>query len=431
MPRHITVGPLDVAAASDPVWVVVGPVSGDAAIRFRDVLARMAAHGPTFRVGLLPDPTSNSWRFTSRPGGDLGIDLDAADTPEAILDRVVGHQPSTAIAVGNAGEYLCVCLDHGIGDSHVMMEMVAGIASPGAPEGFIEPVPNPNVNRPLRDALATHVRTNAHRGATIAKAVGATAVSVFGRARTMLAGNDVTASSIKVSGYEAVFVKSPCDFVSRVRSWRDACHPGASVTSMIILAIHRALRDSGIPVADDVEVLVDLRRFLRPGSQTLGNMYAVTEVNAAPEVSFLEFSREFREQTTSNWPLVKTAVLQALGRVMLCLGRRKPPAWWVDGTEVDPAGGRVQLTVSDISKMPSTAKLAFSRPAEGVLAVALPPGTPRSVTLAIWVSSVGEVQVTATLSGEVVDRERVRSALANALSVDAFSFEGWGEVTSA
>jgi hypothetical protein len=65
--RTVRVGLLDVAAAGAPVWWVVGPVDGDAGSRAGEVLDRMAALGPRFRVGLQPSPATTRWNFTDKP----------------------------------------------------------------------------------------------------------------------------------------------------------------------------------------------------------------------------------------------------------------------------------------------------------------------------------------------------------------------------
>ena len=135
MTKMVRVGSLDIAMAGDPVWVVAGPVAGDVQSQFADVLARMAAHGPRFRVGLIPRTTERSWEYTDKPGALLKADLTGARTPEQILERVLGRPAPAPISLAQVGEYVCVCFDHGVGDAHVMMEMLAGIAARSSPAG--------------------------------------------------------------------------------------------------------------------------------------------------------------------------------------------------------------------------------------------------------------------------------------------------------
>lgn len=65
--RTVRVGRLDVAMTGAPVWVVIGPVRDDAGSRASEVLDRMAALDPRFRVGLQPSPDATRWNFTEKP----------------------------------------------------------------------------------------------------------------------------------------------------------------------------------------------------------------------------------------------------------------------------------------------------------------------------------------------------------------------------
>jgi hypothetical protein len=419
MAERVAVGSLDVAMAGDPVWVVVGPVAGDVERRFPDVLARMAAQGPRFRVGLIPTARGRLWEYTDKPGTLLKADLSGAHTPEQILERLVGRPAPAPITVAQVGAYACVCFDHGIGDSHVMMEVLAALAAAGSPRGFVEPVPNPPItDRPFRTALTTYVR-NSRRGIPMAEFAKFTCVTVGHKVRR--AFRDLADSRGQVTthrGCEVIHVVSVPRLRSTVRAWRDGRHPGASVTSTIILSIHRALRDAGIHVADELDVLVDLRRLLPPGVETLANLCTIAKVEAGANVTVDEFSARFRARTSSGWPLIKTAAHLNLNRIAFALGSHPKPKGRL---VAEPPGSRtIEVTVSDISKIPATAKLRFATPDAATLAVALPPGSDRSLTLALWVSSAGQVQATATLPSGLIDREILRGALENGLSPARF-----------
>jgi hypothetical protein len=420
MTKKVRVGSLDLAMASDPVWVVAGPVAGDVQSQFKHVLARMAAHGPRFRVGLIPATSGRLWECTDKPGALLEADLTGARTPEQILERVLGRPAPAPISVVQVGEYVCVCFDHGIGDSHVMTEIFAAITARNAPRGFVEPLPDPAiVDRPLRTALVTFARSSKHRGPLTVEFAQSTFTTVVHKARKIFHNLKLQhGHTATVRGYEAIHVTSKLGLVSDVTGWRDARHPGASVTSVIILSIHRALRSAGIPVADDVDVLIDLRRLLPRGVETLANLCAITKVDAGRNTTFDEFSEKFRVRTSSGWPLVKTAAHLGLGRIARAFGLRPNPKWWLVGKPAD--SGLVEVTISDVSKIPSTFKIDFTRPEAAEVAVALPPGTNRSLTLALWVSAAGQVQVTATLPPGLIDRDTLRGALDAALSPAIF-----------
>jgi hypothetical protein len=420
MTRMVRVGALDVAMAGNPVWAVAGPVAGDVQSEFADVLARMAAHGPRFRVGLIPATAGRSWEYTDKPGALLKADLAGARTPEQILERVLGRPAPAPISLVQVGEYVCVCFDHGIGDCHVMMEMLAAMIARNSPRGFVEPVPDPaTVDRPLRTALVSYTRSSKRRGPLTVEFAQSTFTTVVHKACKIIRNFKVQHShAVIVRGYEAIHVVSKPGLVRELKGWRDARHPGASVTSALILSIHRALRAAGIPVADDIHVLIDLRRMLPRGVETLANLCTIATVVDNGNMTFDEFSEQFRIRTSSGWPLVKTAAHLGLGRIASALGRRPNPKWWLVGKPAD--SGLIEVTVSDVSKIPSAFKLEFTRPDAAVLAVALPPGTNRSLTLALWVSAAGQVQVTATLPPGLIDRDILRRALHAALSPAIF-----------
>jgi hypothetical protein len=80
--------------AGAPVCVVIGPVRDDAGSRAGEVLDRMAALGPRFRVGLQPSPDTTRWNFTDKPSlsAKPTIDISGCTTTQEILDRVVGSE---------------------------------------------------------------------------------------------------------------------------------------------------------------------------------------------------------------------------------------------------------------------------------------------------------------------------------------------------
>jgi hypothetical protein len=409
--------------AGSPVWGVVGPVAGNVESQFTDVLARMAAQGTRFRAGLIPRTDGRSWEYTNHPGALLKTDLTGARTVEQILERVAGLPAPAPICLAQVGEYVCVCFDHGIGDAHVMMEIFAGIVAQNSPRGFVEPLPDPAiVDRPLRTALVSYARSSKHWGPLTVEFAQSTFTTVVCKARKTFRNFKAEHShAAMVRGYEAIHVKSKPGLVRDLRAWRDAYHPGASLTSVIVLSIHRAVRAAGIPVADDVHVLIDLRRQLPQGVQTLANLCTIAKVDAGGNMTFNEFSEKFRVRTGSDWPLVKTAAHLGFGRIAFALGRRPKPKWWLAGKPAD--SGLIEVTVSDISKIPSTSKVDFTRPEGAVLAVALPPGTNRSLTLALWISAAGQIQITATLPPGLIDRDTLRRALDTALSPAMFGFD--------
>jgi hypothetical protein len=417
--RTVRVGRLDVAAAGAPVWIVVGPVRGDASSRAGDVLDRMAALGPRFRIGLQPSPDTTRWNFTDKPSlsAKPTFDISGCTTAQEILDRVVGRSPAAPISVGQAGEHLCICFDHGIGDSHLMMEIVAALTHEEAPNGFVGPLPAPTTDKPVQSAIGHYLKSAPRQ---VIRQVVSLATTAWSSARVRAHAADrgdepIVESTAKAEDYRAVYVKSEPHFADELRDWRDASNTRASVTGLVMLSIYRALRDAGLKLADDCEVVVDLRRFLPEPAQTLANFFTVARVRAGVDTCYEDFSAGLGATAESIGTLVKLGAYVSLARAFGVVRRnRNQPGRLLDGGRKPSSA--VHVTISDISKMPSTAKLLWTRPMDAEIAAALPPGSASHLSIAVWVAGNGSVQATATFPAVLVDPDTVRNALRKAFT---------------
>lgn len=425
--RTVRVGQLDVAVAGARVWVVVGPVREDAASRAGDVLDKMAVLGPRFRVGLRPSPSTTRWNFTDKPSlsAKPTFDVSGCTTTQEILDQVVGRPAAAPISVGQAGEHLCICIDHGIGDSHLMMEIVAALTHEEAPNGFVDPLPAPTIDKPVQSAIGNSLKSAPRQVIRQAVSLATTAWSSARlRAHAAAGGHEPIVEGVKeANDYLVVFVKSEPHFADELRAWRDATNTRASVTGLVMLLIYRALRAAGITLADDCEVLVDLRRFLPDAAQTLSNFFTVTRVHARG-TSYEKFSAELGAKSESIGTLVNLAGYLALARAFREFRRnRHQPRRAVTG-KLKPRSA-VHLSISDVSKMPALAKVAWTRPMDAEIAAALPPGSASHLSIALWVAGNGSVHATATFPAVLVDPDTVRNALQKAFtSQNLFAAQG-------
>jgi hypothetical protein len=416
--RTVRVGLLDVSAAGAQVWWVAGPVDRDAGSRAGEVLDRMAALGPRFRVGLQPSPDTRRWKFTDKPSlnAKLNVDISGCTTVQEILDRVVDRAPAAPISVGQAGEYLCIGFDHGVGDANLAMEVVAALSHTEAPSGFVDPLPAPTLDTPVRRAVIHQFRSaprliiahalslvNAKRSASSAQARAA-------------AGDDepVVQGAQDAQGCRVVFVKSEPHFADELRTWREANGTRASVRALVTLSLYRALRDAGIRLADDCEVVVDLRRFLLDEEHTLSNFFGVAHVPAGADATDEKFGADLHARVRSTEPLVRLALHLAQERALAAVPGRRSQAWKLGAG--DARSPVAHLTISDVSKAASAAKIRWTRPMDAELAVVGPPASASHLSISVCVAGNGSVQATAVFPASLVDAETVRIALQKALN---------------
>lgn len=418
--RKVQVSRLDVDAAGARVWLVISPVEGDAGSRAGEVLDRMAALGPRFRVGLQPSPDTRRWNFTANPSlsAKLNFDISGCETTHEILDRAVGRPRGAPISVGQVGEHLCFGVDHGVGDAHTILEIAAALSHSQAPNGFVDPLPAPTIDKPVRWATINYLKSAPRQVIRHAVSLANTAWS-SSRVRSHAAARDdepIVERAQEATGYRTVFVKSEPRLATELRAWRDATQTRVSVSGLVMWSIYGALRNAGIPLADECEVLVDLRRFLPDGAETLSNFFAVTGVHCGANTSYEEFCAELHSKTKSIGSLVKLVAHLASVRALAAVRsrrnqRRKPVAGPVQNS-------LVRVTVSDFSRTPSLAKIRWARPMEAELAVALPPVSASHLSIGVWVAGNGSVQATATFAASLLDTKTVRNALQTALTTE-------------
>lgn len=419
--RTFRVGRLDVAGAGEPVWFVVGPVDQDAGSRAGNVLDRMAALGPRYRVGLQPSQHTQRWNFDDKPSRRIKPDFDVSGcaTAQDILNRVTGRPVTAPISVVQAGEYLCIGFDHGVGDSNLMMEVVAALSSTNQfPTGFVDPVPAPTIDMPVRWATVRYVKW---APCQVIRHGVALARQAWSAARTRAAGSAGVARPAvervtETNGYRALFLKSEPHFADELRAWREATHTHISVSGMVMLSICHALRDDGLKLADECDVVVDLRRFLPDAAQTLSNFFTVTRVHAGAGTSYSEFGAELHAKANSIGLLVKLAGHSAAAQVFAAF-RGRGRSWRLSPGKTEIS--EIRLTISDLSQTKPAAKINWTRPMDAEVACVLPPpGNASQISILLWAAVNGSYQITATMPSSLVDAKGLRSALCRALTTE-------------
>ena len=414
------VGQLDVASARQHVITIVRPATPNAVERASSVLNRMAARGPRYRVGLVPSATSRRWDFSDEPGSwcTQSLDISGQHSMQEILDHVVGRRFTAPISVSQAGEYLCVACDHGLGDSHFIWEVCAALTHGNTDTGFVEPLAAPTMTSPLVSALFGAAKSTPRLFVRAAIGLWKPGWSFF-RSHVVALVNRLRMVPSRPAGdqderYVAVWSKSAPGFIEEVRRYRDSKHPRASVSAILMLSIYRALQECGASLHDELRVLVDLRRFLPRDSFTFVNFVAVARMNIGTQLSVEEFSESLRLTVGSHNLLFTLAEYLAVDRVRMLFARRTRKT---EPHLCRPAkSAQSILTFSDVSKTPSLAKIAWARPDDAEIASAAQPGDQSHIGIFINITPNGSVQLTASFYASHIDKLVVARGLSQALS---------------
>ena len=418
-PKLVRVGPLDATYAGAKVWVLAGPTESRDSSGYLPVLSRIAEGGPRSRVGLKPRRDQLLWEFEptldpSMVGGDL--DLDPMKIEET-MDRLVALKVDQPIFAANLHGYLAIGIDHGLGDAHAIIEIAAALTREGAPlpKGFVPPMPTLNVTKPMA-TVARRIITGAPIGIAADIVLEARMQSMRRRGVWADEGTQKSAEEAsfgdKLPYYSTMFVRSGPAFLEALRDFRRQYFRGTSTTALMFFFARRELGRAGVRLTGTTGVLTDLRRFLRPNEATLANMAPVARM-ASPEGQTLpEFASSFHRSVMSTYPATR-----ALAGVAL---------WPLRSKSIDGAGDahrgkadRVELVMSDVTKLPSLQKVHYRGPDTArINVVALPPAGRNYLTLA-FLRVGSEIQVTATYFPDVIPPEILRAALQRALTIES------------
>jgi hypothetical protein len=414
------VGQLDVAATGSPIVVIVKPAISHSAEHAPSILNWMAARGPRYRVGLVPSTTSRTWDFCHEPGSwcTQSFDISGQQSMQEILDYVVGEPLRRPISVSQAGEYLCVVCDHGIGDMNIVMEVCATLMGKLPYTGLRKPLAAPMMTNPWFATLFDAAKVTPRLFVKDAIGLLKPAWSFF---RSYVAAL-INRPHVVPSGptgdqdekYVAVWSKSDPEFIEEVREYRDSKHPNASVKAILMLRICRALQECGVSLSDELEVAVDMRRFLPRDKFTLANFFAIGRVNIGAQPSVDDFAAALRLMVGSVSTLFRLAGYLAVNRAEMLFARRTRK------TE-QPVRGPAKadqsiLTISDHSNSPFVTSLAWARPDDFEIASAVPPTGRSHISVATSTAPNGSVQLTATFYASHIDKLLVAQGLSRALS---------------
>jgi hypothetical protein len=412
------VGELDVLYADTGFWLVVGPVRPTDDARLAQALDRLAAGGPEHRVGLVPSRNGRQWRFETDPGAAAVLPpcpVECEDVDQ-LLQNAVRMRPETPIAVARCGDYLCVYLNHGVGDSRVFHRIVAALA--GSATGVeLDADPSKLCRHPFGLALWTACRTRPLQLLADTARLSKVAAS---RARTfaMAAVEKRRAASIgdapaPIAADEApiaIFVSSAPTYRNDLVTHRDSANPSVSIAAMIIFAICKSLQDVGVDVSA-VEVLTDLRRFLPERTTTFANFISVVTVPLSKRTTLEEISADLKGEVRSYRPLIKLMASLGLSKIRHAPGRAR-----IMSEPTPVRSSKTIVVVTEFARPSAAAKIPWAEPASSVFAVAGEPPSTQYIHINLTSSGDNRVQLTARFYESHVDPQMVRVALGRAVS---------------
>ena len=393
---------LDRAFAGSRIYVFVGPARLRTPEAVRASLRSLARQGPQNRVGLTPSSHSR-WAFDPESMDAWSVEREsvgarALDVVEELMQ--LGVRPSPApVVVRMKGNHALFSFDHGLGDAHFMNELSALCTGD-----------DDAVQRWRPATVTAHPASSA-----LASAVAEHPVGVFGGLGALIRDRITVGKGREQSeddGTRRGLIATPAvAFATSQAGYADGLRevvaqgPQASLMSTVIVATIRAFENRGVLPRPEAVIMVDLRRYLRPGSHTLANFVSSVSVPTAAGTLPHDVDRRLRGELDSFRPLLK----HCRQEVTHVLPRN-------DGEVLQTGGGGASLVFSEGTPARVGAKYAWDL-AAGPPTLAATLTLQRDDQISVFISRLpgGIVQMCASFFQECHVPESVRGALNDVL----------------
>lgn len=391
--KKTRVGWPDVAFAGTRTSVLVGPVDHGGEAHARAALGKVAARGPSARLGLVPSQTGNKWSFDpDRCAKVWTIDPLPFAEMLRVFERITADASvgGDTIVVVFCGDYLMMSADHGFGDATACLEVVA-IASGADPEGYAVP----NIDRPLTSALIKVV-SSAPRAALQALREAPT-IDPTGPTEE----RDYPPADVR--DIVTTFVRSEPGMFDIIRRLRKESFPDVSMSAAVSFLIRRGFEEHGVRLTDDLGVLVDLRRFLPEGRTTLANLPGIAEFSAPASYTLEEYGSAYSTAVSTPAPLIRLA-----GSLLKKRIRRAGRS--VEASTLYP--NRARTVFSDPSLHPTMKRIRWSDRGDGFVCVLInDPGVPNQIPITTMWDGHGRLNITASYFSGSYDRAVIDAVL--------------------
>lgn len=375
------------------VAAVCGPFAMPPADTVRAAVRTLTDRYPHSRLNWGLNASRRRWIM----GGDpncLVVERDwkLGEPAATILDAIAGDDTlPEPLALIRCPDFLGLRMSHSIGDGRIFNTIFSAVLGTML---SLEPVPwdaHPRGPFPLGRAI---VRTFGRRPSLVEAAVTDRPPPAEGHA----AGRPQPWKSARRTVFASIPAAEMDDVVARARQ----SSPGVSRAAVQMWVLLRSLRLCGLAIAPDVNLIVDLRRYLG-GPSIDGNFVAGVPLRVDPALPLTELSAAIRATMASGRPLA-TQALTTL--------RRGEPVPLPD--TVDPAAP-VRVTFSGMGRPPEIAALPFLPGQPAVYTGGVEPDGPTGLTLLISETPT-TVAITASFHGNVIDAAAVTDALGLAAS---------------
>ena len=200
---------------------------------------------------------------------------------------------------------------------------------------------------------------------------------------------------------------APRTAITRLRDWAQTRREPATFSAVLSALLHRAFARTGVPLASDVAVVVNLRRYLDPErGDVAGNFFSTLRLRVSDVGDPEQVSRVIRSAVNSTRP-ARALLATVIGRELF-----GPPQRFPREISAEP---RARLVVNNLGDSRALDSLDWKAPPEGRLCACLiRPERAEDIVLVV-LGLADALHVSASFHGTTFAQEQVQRALELAL----------------
>ncbi len=368
---------------------VVGPIEVPSREEFVAALRRIAAVGPQARLGLQFGGREGTWRYD--PAGlDELCESIVSTTTEPAMDYARRIMPAVAgrgrearpVEFVLAGDYIVTIFDHGLGDGPIMELLPAAVVAIARGAGIPDVFQASRMSGALRAALlGTYLRHPT--------AVPRTLAARRAASRPALPQATPVPAAVPPEPVPSFhYARSTAAQLRELKQLTRAGSAPVSLTALLMSLLARSIQREGAAVAPDGVLVLDSRRYLPEGANTLGNFITGMPVGLT-DTEPAVISSQIDSMLGSGWPLATLT--------MGALQAGAPPA---PPVPVDP-GSPVRLSLSNAGLLRRFGELPWLPGGERVALFAVGPVPDRQFSVSVM--AVGqELHFTASFNAAML-----------------------------